>query len=75
MNPTVIDIIESLKSHIDRIDSDTTEPDPEELFIRTVIAELEAVRYAFVGVPGSEELEFSAANARIPGILHLYKLY
>lgn len=75
MIPTISDIIESLKSHVENIDSDTVEPDPEELYLRTVVAELEAIMLGFVSIPGGDELALKVAVTRIPGILHLYKLY
>lgn len=75
MKPTLSDILETFTSHLEGIEGDTAEPDPEELFIQTVVAELKAIQLGFIDVPGGEELSLSSAVARIPGILHLYKLY
>lgn len=75
MKPTLEELLETFTSHLEGIEGDTAAPDPEDLFIQTVVAELKAIQLGFIDVPGGEELSLIYAVTRIPGILHLYKLY
>jgi hypothetical protein len=72
--PTVRDIIESFIDQRNSFEV-TSEPDAELLYLSTLISELESIEAAYAGYDSMESIKLHAACARIPGLLHLYKLY
>ena len=69
--PTLEDILDAFSS---RPESDTVEPDPESLYLDTIVSELEAVSAAYLDTGASDAVKLQAACFRIPGLLHLYKI-
>lgn len=72
--PTVGDILDAFNSELASYE-DVPEPSDETLYLETLVRELEAIQAAYVGMDGVEAQKLQAACFRIPGLLHLYKIY
>lgn len=74
MIPTIDDLITEFENAIQH-DIDAMDPDPETMFLSAVLFQLRAIQADFAGQPVTEDVKLSSACARIPGLLHLARLY
>lgn len=74
MIPTLEGIIEVFESELKQ-NEDLVTPDPEVLFISSVLYELKSVRDSFAGLEASDEMKLAIACSKVPGLLHLTQLY
>lgn len=73
-SPTLGDILDAFNQRLDEVE-DNAEPDAEILYLETIVSELSAIEAAYVGMEELEDQKLQAACFRIPGLLHLYKIY
>lgn len=72
--PTLGDILDAFNQRLGEVE-DNAEPDAEILYLDTIVKELEAIEAAYAGMDGIEAAKLNNACFRIPGLLHLYKIY
>lgn len=72
--PTLGDILDAFNQRLGEVE-DNAEPDAEILYLETIVSELKSIEAAYVGMDSVEAQKLQAACFRIPGLLHLYKIY
>ena len=72
--PKLDDILDTFTSFLES-EEDVTDPDDSLLYIEVITSELQSIKDSFAGSNVEESVKLAVACARIPGLLHLYKIY